>query len=139
MKRQDPEVAKWVQVLKEKYAGMKLVVARDKMDYIKGVRQKMLAFERFLIMYPEYLGKVTKKKNGWTLTKRAFLGFWPFFLFMDIVLSYHGCVCASPAFFLTFLLLLLSPWLLLYGRLSSFKLRYQPRNETRNNVKYRMW
>src|SRR5688572_17058705 len=58
VKRQDPEVAKWVEVLKEKYAGLKLIVARDKLDYIKGVRQKMLAFERFLNMYPEYQGKV---------------------------------------------------------------------------------
>lgn len=58
MKRQDPEVAKWVEVLKEKYAGLKLIVARDKLDYIKGVRQKMLAFERFLNLYPEYQGKV---------------------------------------------------------------------------------
>ncbi|KAI7820144.1 glycosyltransferase family 20-domain-containing protein [Gamsiella multidivaricata] len=58
IKRQDPEVAKWVQVLREKYAGMKLIVARDKLDYIKGVRQKMLAFERFLNLYPEYQGKI---------------------------------------------------------------------------------
>ncbi|KAG0237579.1 hypothetical protein BGX31_003536 [Mortierella sp. GBA43] len=58
VKRQDPEVAKWVKELKEKYAGMKLIVARDKLDYIKGVRQKMLAFERFLNLYPEYLGKI---------------------------------------------------------------------------------
>ena len=58
VKRQDPEVAKWVEVLKEKYAGLKLIVARDKLDYIKGVRQKMLAFERFLNLYPEYQGKV---------------------------------------------------------------------------------
>ena len=62
VKRQDPEVAKWVEVLKDKYAGMKLIVARDKLDYIKGVRQKMLAFERFLNLYPEYQGKV--KKTG---------------------------------------------------------------------------
>lgn len=54
-------MAKWVGVLKEKYAGMKLIVARDKLDYIKGVRQKMLAFERFLNLYPEYQGKVKKQ------------------------------------------------------------------------------
>ncbi|ORZ06105.1 glycosyltransferase family 20-domain-containing protein [Lobosporangium transversale] len=58
IKRQDPEVASWVERLKEKYAGMKLIVARDKLDYIKGVRQKMLAFERFLNLYPEYQGKI---------------------------------------------------------------------------------
>ncbi|KAF9306781.1 hypothetical protein BGZ74_003338 [Mortierella antarctica] len=58
VKRQDPDVAQWVKVLKEKYAGKKLIVARDKMDYIKGVRQKMLAFERFLNLYPEWQGKI---------------------------------------------------------------------------------
>ena len=58
IKRQDPEVAQWVKELKDKYAGMKLIVARDKLDYIKGVRQKMLAFERFLNLYPEWQEKV---------------------------------------------------------------------------------
>lgn len=58
IKRQDPEVAQWVKELKEKYTGMKLIVARDKLDYIKGVRQKMLALERFLILHPEWQGKV---------------------------------------------------------------------------------
>ncbi|KAF9962765.1 hypothetical protein BGZ65_008050 [Modicella reniformis] len=58
IKRQDPEVAQWVKVLKEKYAGMKMIVARDKLDYIKGVRQKMLAFERFLNLHPEWQGKI---------------------------------------------------------------------------------
>lgn len=53
-------MAQWVKVLKEKYAGKKLIVARDKMDYIKGVRQKMLAFERFLNLYPEWQGKVNE-------------------------------------------------------------------------------
>ncbi|KAI9234707.1 MAG: glycosyltransferase family 20-domain-containing protein [Podila humilis] len=58
VKRKDPDVAQWVKVLKEKYAAKKLIVARDKMDYIKGVRQKMLAFERFLNLYPEWQGKI---------------------------------------------------------------------------------
>lgn len=62
VKRKDPDVAQWVKVLKEKYAGKKLIVARDKMDYIKGVRQKMLAFERFLNLYPEWQGKVNAAK-----------------------------------------------------------------------------
>ncbi|KAF9437804.1 hypothetical protein BGZ76_011046 [Entomortierella beljakovae] len=58
IKRQDPDVANWAKMLKEKYADMKLIVARDKLDYIKGVRQKMLAFERFLTLYPQYQGKI---------------------------------------------------------------------------------
>ncbi|KAL1924300.1 uncharacterized protein VTP21DRAFT_7335 [Calcarisporiella thermophila] len=57
-KRRNPEVADWIKVLKEKYAGKTLIVARDKLDYIKGIRQKLLAFEQFLIRYPEWQGKV---------------------------------------------------------------------------------
>ncbi|CAJ0835875.1 11014_t:CDS:2, partial [Entrophospora sp. SA101] len=37
--------------------GKKLVVARDKLDYVKGVRQKMLAFERFLTIHTEWQEK----------------------------------------------------------------------------------
>lgn len=54
----NPEVSHWVTKLKEKYAGKRLIVARDKLDYIKGVRQKLLAFEQFLIRHPEWRGKV---------------------------------------------------------------------------------
>ena len=54
----DPDVAQWVTKLKEKYADKKLIVARDKLDYIKGVRQKLLAFEQFLIRHPEWRGEV---------------------------------------------------------------------------------
>ena len=50
-------------MLREKYAGKKLIVARDKLDYIKGVRQKLLAFEQFLVHHPEWRGKVKKKKR----------------------------------------------------------------------------
>ncbi|KAI9020225.1 glycosyltransferase family 20-domain-containing protein [Phycomyces nitens] len=57
-KRADPDVARWVAMLKEKYAGKKLIVARDKLDYIKGVRQKLLAFEQFLIHHPEWQEEV---------------------------------------------------------------------------------
>ncbi|KAG0741287.1 hypothetical protein G6F57_001269 [Rhizopus arrhizus] len=54
----DPEVNHWISKLKEKYAGKKLIVARDKLDYIKGVRQKLLSFEQFLIRHPEWRGEV---------------------------------------------------------------------------------
>ncbi|CAO3600379.1 unnamed protein product [Absidia cylindrospora] len=57
-KRKNPDVASWMAMLKEKYAGKKLIVARDKLDYVKGVRQKLLAFEQFLIRHPEWRGKV---------------------------------------------------------------------------------
>lgn len=54
----DPLVTQWVSKLKEKYADKKLIVARDKLDYIKGVRQKLLAFEQFLTRHPEWRGEV---------------------------------------------------------------------------------
>ena len=56
--RKDPEVLKLVAVLKEKYAGKYVVIGRDKNDYVKGVRHKLLAFERFLQDHPEMQGKV---------------------------------------------------------------------------------
>ncbi|CAJ0627008.1 5583_t:CDS:10 [Entrophospora sp. SA101] len=42
---------------KSNIPGKKLVVARDKLDYVKGVRQKMLAFERFLTIHTEWQEK----------------------------------------------------------------------------------
>ncbi|KAF2405490.1 hypothetical protein EJ06DRAFT_502758 [Trichodelitschia bisporula] len=55
--RQDPAVTEWVKVMEERYKGKKLIVARDKLDNIRGVRQKLLAFELFLNKYPEWRDK----------------------------------------------------------------------------------
>ncbi|CAE6435944.1 unnamed protein product [Rhizoctonia solani] len=57
-RRRDPTVQEWVDVLKERYAGMKMIVGRDKLDEVQGVRQKLLAFEAFLEKYTEFQGKV---------------------------------------------------------------------------------
>ncbi|KAF5329393.1 hypothetical protein D9619_009236 [Psilocybe cf. subviscida] len=57
-RRQEPEVAQWVNALKQRYPGMKLLVGRDKLDEIQGVRHKLDAFELFLTRNPEYQGKV---------------------------------------------------------------------------------
>ncbi|KAI9229404.1 MAG: glycosyltransferase family 20-domain-containing protein [Piptocephalis tieghemiana] len=46
------------QSLRDKYAGYRVVVGRDKLDASKGVKQKFEAFETFLEMYPEWVGKV---------------------------------------------------------------------------------
>ncbi|KAI0292362.1 alpha-trehalose-phosphate synthase [Multifurca ochricompacta] len=56
--KRDAEVAQWVQTLTERYAGVKLVVGRDKLDEVQGVRHKLLAFEAFLDKHPEYHQKV---------------------------------------------------------------------------------
>ncbi|CVK88406.1 trehalose 6-phosphate synthase [Fusarium proliferatum] len=49
-----PDVAKWLQVLQERYKGKKLIVARDKLDHVRGVRQKLLSYELFLNKNPEW-------------------------------------------------------------------------------------
>ncbi|PWZ01488.1 hypothetical protein BCV70DRAFT_75168 [Testicularia cyperi] len=57
-KRQDPDVSEWVSQLRDKYAGKRIIVGRDKLDWIKGVRQKLLAFEAFLDEHPKWAGEV---------------------------------------------------------------------------------
>ncbi|KAI8854380.1 glycosyltransferase family 20-domain-containing protein [Chytridium lagenaria] len=57
-KRGNSEVPETIASLAEKYAGKKIVIGRDKNDYVKGVRQKLIAFERFLKEHPEWHGKV---------------------------------------------------------------------------------
>ncbi|RLN98729.1 hypothetical protein BBJ28_00009342 [Nothophytophthora sp. Chile5] len=44
---------KRIQELSVKFAGCKIVIGVDRMDYIKGIPHKLLAMERFLAMYPE--------------------------------------------------------------------------------------
>ncbi|KAL6400328.1 glycosyltransferase family 20 [Ilyonectria robusta] len=44
--------------LKKLYAGKKIIVGRDRLDSVRGVSQKLQAFERFLEMYPEWREKV---------------------------------------------------------------------------------
>lgn len=57
-RRRKPDVSYWVQLLRQRYAGMMIVVGRDKLDEIQGVRHKLEAFELFLKKWPEYQGKV---------------------------------------------------------------------------------
>ncbi|KAI3630875.1 hypothetical protein MIR68_012310 [Amoeboaphelidium protococcarum] len=58
LKRQSEDVQQMIEMLKDKYHDKKLIVGRDKLDPIKGVKQKLQAFEMFLHMYPEWVGKV---------------------------------------------------------------------------------
>lgn len=55
----------WTDAVKEKYdalkslyQGKKIIVGRDRLDSVRGVAQKLQAFERFLEMYPEWREKV---------------------------------------------------------------------------------
>jgi trehalose-6-phosphate synthase len=56
--REGAAVEEWIQVIKERYRGKKLIVGRDKLDHVRGVRQKMLSYELFLNKYPEWRDKV---------------------------------------------------------------------------------
>ncbi|KAM3072154.1 hypothetical protein ACMFMF_007547 [Clarireedia jacksonii] len=55
---EDPAIDEKVAALRELYKGKKLIVGRDRLDSVRGVAQKLRAFERFLEMYPEWREKV---------------------------------------------------------------------------------
>ena len=57
-RRATPDVAEWIKIISEKYAGKRIIVARDKLDSVRGVRQKILAYELFLNKYPQYADHV---------------------------------------------------------------------------------
>ena len=56
--RGEEEVSKWIDIMKERYQDKKLIVARDKLDHVRGVRQKLLSYELFLNKNPEWRGKI---------------------------------------------------------------------------------
>ncbi|RDL31794.1 Trehalose-6-phosphate synthase [Venustampulla echinocandica] len=47
-----------IAVLERKFKGVKLIVGVDRLDYIKGVPQKLHALEVFLTEHPEWVGKI---------------------------------------------------------------------------------
>jgi trehalose-6-phosphate synthase len=57
-KRQSKEVVQKEAEMKELFAGKKIIVGRDKQSQIKGVLHKLLSFERFLVDYGEWHGRV---------------------------------------------------------------------------------
>ena len=56
--RRLPGVQPKVEALKKLYAGRKIIIGRDKLDPTKGVLPKLQAFERFLELFPQWIGKV---------------------------------------------------------------------------------
>ncbi|ODA77766.1 hypothetical protein RJ55_06368 [Drechmeria coniospora] len=55
--RREQDVMRWLGILQERYEGKKLIVARDKLDHVRGVRQKLLSYELFLNQNPEWREK----------------------------------------------------------------------------------
>lgn len=55
---QQDQVQQRVATLRRRFEGVKLIVGVDRLDYIKGVPQKLHAMEVFLEEHPEWIGKV---------------------------------------------------------------------------------
>ena len=55
---QKPSVRERIAQLEKKFQGVKLIAGVDRLDYIKGVPQKLHALEVFLNEHPEWIGKV---------------------------------------------------------------------------------
>lgn len=53
-----PEIEEKMTSLRELYAGKKIIVGRDRLDSVRGVAQKLQAYEKFLEKHPEWVGKV---------------------------------------------------------------------------------
>ncbi|KAF9116681.1 threalose-6-phosphate phosphatase [Mortierella sp. AM989] len=56
--RKSPGVLPKIEALQKTYKGKRIIVGRDKLDQVKGVQQKLHAFEKFLNDYPEMQGEV---------------------------------------------------------------------------------
>ncbi|GFP87585.1 alpha alpha-trehalose-phosphate synthase [UDP-forming] 1 [Phtheirospermum japonicum] len=53
-----PQVQDQIEELKERFAGRKVILGVDRLDMIKGIPQKLVAFEKFLEENPEWRDKV---------------------------------------------------------------------------------
>jgi trehalose 6-phosphate synthase len=53
-------VKKRIAQLEQRFGGVKVIVGVDRLDYIKGVPQKLHALELFLEQHPEWIGKVQR-------------------------------------------------------------------------------
>ena len=47
-----------VQRIRQQYPGQKIIVGRDRLDTVRGVAQKLQAYEKFLERFPQWRGKV---------------------------------------------------------------------------------
>ena len=97
--RGDTEVKQWLERIQKKYAGKRLIVARDKLDHVRGVRQKLLSYELFLNKYPEFRENVVLIQVATSTTEQAELDA----TVSDIVTrinSQHSSLAHQPLVFL---------------------------------------
>ncbi|GAD92865.1 alpha,alpha-trehalose-phosphate synthase subunit, putative [Paecilomyces variotii No. 5] len=56
--KQESDVQNRIGQLKDRYKGIKVILGVDRLDYIKGLTQKLIGYETFLEQHPEWRGKV---------------------------------------------------------------------------------
>lgn len=54
----NPAIEDKIKAIREQFGDKKIIVGRDRLDSVRGVVQKLQAFEMFLERYPEWQGKV---------------------------------------------------------------------------------
>ncbi len=54
----DPAVTRRVAEIRSRYAGRRLIVAVDRLDYTKGIPERLRAYRHFLTTWPEWRGRV---------------------------------------------------------------------------------
>ncbi|KAI4145844.1 MAG: hypothetical protein LQ340_006143 [Diploschistes diacapsis] len=54
----DNEIDRLVRRIRLQYPGQKIIVGRDRLDTVRGVAQKLEAYDKFLERYPEWQGKI---------------------------------------------------------------------------------
>jgi trehalose-6-phosphate synthase/trehalose-6-phosphatase len=57
-------VIRWRKMIRDRWPNMKLIVGRDKLDHIRGVKQKLLGYEIFLRTHPEWIDKAVLVQVG---------------------------------------------------------------------------
>lgn len=67
----EPEMQLEVDKLRQQFAGRKVILGIDRLERIRGIPLKLLAFERFLATHPEWKGKVVLFQVGITASERG--------------------------------------------------------------------
>ncbi|EWM21423.1 trehalose phosphate synthase [Nannochloropsis gaditana] len=67
----EPEMQLEVDKLRQQFAGRKVILGIDRLERIRGIPLKLLAFERFLAAHPEWKGKVVLFQVGITASERG--------------------------------------------------------------------
>ena len=55
---ESPETQSEIAKLQKQFEGKKIIVGVDRLDYIKGIPQKLKAYDRFLSENPDWVGKI---------------------------------------------------------------------------------